>query len=277
MFWKIYSWFLAVMLVAGHFSSLTENLTVVRVIDVPISLVGLLGLFACSYKKKILDKRFWRIFLVLLIGWDILCEFLKENISFTSIEDIVILVIAYLITLPEYIAIYKYAFTQRIQWDKPQPSNEEVEFVANEDEGPHIAHTVIPEGCKAVQESPTILRRYLSTFIDGIFILLVFVAVSLTITTDSAIGNYVRVSVFFIMFFFYEPIFTCRFCTIGQKITGIRVRTYGGYQKISIPAAYLRVFIKILLGLISLLSIPLTKDRRAIHDFASGSIVIMAT
>lgn len=125
-------------------------------------------------------------------------------------------------------------------------------------------------------ESPTILRRYFSTFIDGIFILSVFIAISFAIDGDSTFGNYARVAVFFIMFFFYEPIFTSRFCTIGQKITGIRVRTAVTYDNISIPAAYLRIIIKIFLGFISLLSIPLTKDRRAIHDFASGSIVIMA-
>ncbi len=125
-------------------------------------------------------------------------------------------------------------------------------------------------------ESPTILRRYLSTFIDGIFILSVFIAVSYAIKADSIIASYARIAVFLIMFFFYEPIFTSRFSTLGQKITGIRVRTIESYENISIPAAYLRIIIKIFLGFISLLSIPITKDRRAIHDFASGSIVIMA-
>ena len=124
--------------------------------------------------------------------------------------------------------------------------------------------------------SPTILRRYLSTFIDGIFISSVFIAVSFAINTDSTFASYTRTVVLLSMFFLYEPFFTSRFCTIGQKITGIRVRTVVNYKNISIPAAYLRIVIKIFLGFISLLSIPVSKDRRAIHDFASGSIVIMA-
>ena len=124
--------------------------------------------------------------------------------------------------------------------------------------------------------SPTISRRYLSTFIDGIFISSVFIAASFAITSDSALASNTRVAVLFIMFFFCEPIFTSRFCTIGQKITGIRVRAIGTYERISIPAAYLRIVIKLFLGFLSLLSIPITRDRRAIHDFAAGSIVMLA-
>ncbi|MBE0597419.1 MAG: RDD family protein [Desulfuromonadales bacterium] len=135
---------------------------------------------------------------------------------------------------------------------------------------------VMPKGEIAMLESPTILRRYLSTFIDGVFILSVVIFASLAIDSDSALAGYARIAVFLGMFFLYEPIFTSRFCTLGQKITGIRVRTFGSYENISIPAAYLRIIIKILLGFISLLSIPFTKDRRAVHDFASGSVVIMA-
>lgn len=127
-----------------------------------------------------------------------------------------------------------------------------------------------------MHESPTILRRYLSTFIDGVFILAVFIFSSLAIKSESAIADYARITVFLGMFFMYEPIFTSRFCTLGQKITGIRVRTNDSYEKISVPAAYLRIVIKIFLGFFSLLSIPFTKYRRAVHDFASGSVVIMA-
>jgi len=134
----------------------------------------------------------------------------------------------------------------------------------------------MPKKGIAMFESPTILRRYLSTFIDGVFILFVFIFASLAIDSDSVLAGYARIAVFLGMFFLYEPIFTSRFCTLGQKITGIRVRTIGSHKNISIPAAYLRIVIKLLLGFISLLSIPFTRDRRAIHDFASGSVVIMA-
>jgi len=63
---------------------------------------------------------------------------------------------------------------------------------------------------------------------------------------------------------------------LGQWIMRIRVSQLPDFEKISIPSAYIRTLMKIFLGLISLFTIPITKGRRAIHDFAVGSIVITA-
>jgi uncharacterized RDD family membrane protein YckC len=76
------------------------------------------------------------------------------------------------------------------------------------------------------------------------------------------------------MFFVYEPFCTSFSCTLGQKLTGIRVRMLSSYERISLPRAYLRIVVKLFLGLISFFSLPFSKNRRAIHDFAVGSIVI---
>jgi len=125
-----------------------------------------------------------------------------------------------------------------------------------------------------ISESPTILRRYLSTFIDAVFISVIFIAVSFIFQGDSSYSNIARVGTLYVMICIYEPFMTSCFCTLGQKITKIRVRTATTHEHISIPAAYLRVVVKILLGLISFFTIPISKNRRAIHDFASGSVVI---
>ena len=121
---------------------------------------------------------------------------------------------------------------------------------------------------------PSILRRYMATLIDGCFILIAFFAVSYVLDQKSEISDYIRVITIFLLFFAYEPICTSRFCTIGQKLAGIRVRKASNSERISVPAAYLRMLIKIVLGFISLLAISFSKDRRAIHDFAAGSIVV---
>jgi uncharacterized RDD family membrane protein YckC len=123
-------------------------------------------------------------------------------------------------------------------------------------------------------QSPSILRRYLSTSIDGIVILVVFIVVSFAVTSSSAFAASTRVAAFLGMFLIYEPVLTSYGCTLGQKITGIRVRKLATLQRISIPAAYLRILFKVFLGFLSLLTIPCTRDRRAIHDFISGSVVI---
>jgi uncharacterized RDD family membrane protein YckC len=55
---------------------------------------------------------------------------------------------------------------------------------------------------------------------------------------------------------------------------GIRVRTVSKLERIFLLQAYLRIVVKIFLGFISFFSIIFSKRKRAIHDFASGTIVV---
>jgi uncharacterized RDD family membrane protein YckC len=121
---------------------------------------------------------------------------------------------------------------------------------------------------------PTILRRYLSTFIDGLLIIIVLLVVSYVFGNNTGASAHIRVGILIFMIFIYEPLCTSLVCTVGQKITGVRVRKRFLHENISIPAAYLRIILKILLGFISFITILFTKDKRAIHDFAVGSVVI---
>jgi len=114
----------------------------------------------------------------------------------------------------------------------------------------------------------------MSSIIDGMFIFLAFILVSYVFDQENQISDYIRVGTILFLFFVYEPICTSKFCTIGQKIAGIRVRKIGSLEKISMPAAYIRIIAKLFLGIISFLAIVFSRERRAIHDFAAGSIVI---
>jgi len=120
---------------------------------------------------------------------------------------------------------------------------------------------------------PSIIRRYFSTFIDGIFAIGIFVLFSYILDTENTAATKIRVGIILFLFFVYEPIFTAYFCTLGQKITGIRIRKYSTGNRISLISAYLRIIVKIFLGIISFFTIPFTKNKRAIHDFAAGTLV----
>lgn len=123
-------------------------------------------------------------------------------------------------------------------------------------------------------EYPTILRRYLSTFIDG-WLVLISLFILPYFIGDRENTLYFRLIIVAVVLFCYEPLLTSKFCTLGQKIMGIRIRKFGNYKKLSFPVAFLRVTIKGLLGFISLFSIIFSKDKRAIHDYVSDSIVIL--
>jgi uncharacterized RDD family membrane protein YckC len=124
---------------------------------------------------------------------------------------------------------------------------------------------------------PTILRRYLATFIDGMLILTVMILTSYIFSHDTDLDRILRVSIILSMFFIYEPFFTSKICTLGQKIMGVRVRNFANLERISLFQAYVRIIVKILLGIISFFSIIFSSKKRAIHDFAASSIIIEAT
>ena len=125
-------------------------------------------------------------------------------------------------------------------------------------------------------EYPTILRRYFSSFIDWSFVLLTFIVSSYIFHQETKMASLIRIGIAVTMVLLYEPLCTSKFLTLGQWIMRIRVRRLSDFERISIPTAYIRTFVKIFLGLISLFTVPVTKGKRAIHDFVVGSIVINA-
>ena len=125
-------------------------------------------------------------------------------------------------------------------------------------------------------ELPLIKTRYFSMLIDT----LVIVAISLGITSlfenVGEVPDYIRGIMFLVVFFLYEPILISTGCTIGQLFTDIRVREFKDpTKKIWIFNAILRLLIKGTLGWISFFTVTFNTNRRAMHDFASGSIVIV--
>ena len=135
-----------------------------------------------------------------------------------------------------------------------------------------------PEAGNVITEIqyPSIVRRYLSSFIDGMFIIVACIIVSYIFQQNNDITVKFRVGLIILLAVTYEPVCTSKFCTLGQKITVIRIRRLPDYKRLGILSAFLRSIVKLFLGLISFFTIPFTKKCRAIHDFASRSIVIYA-
>ena len=123
---------------------------------------------------------------------------------------------------------------------------------------------------------PTLIRRYVATAIDAVFILSAIILISYLFENAGETGVKVRVGLIMLLFFVYEPLCTSRFCTLGQKIMGVRVRRYPSLERISLLTAYARIFIKGVLGLLSFFTLPFSQKRRAIHDMAAHSIVVFA-
>jgi len=72
----------------------------------------------------------------------------------------------------------------------------------------------------------------------------------------------------------YEPLLTSFACTAGQLVMLLRVRRASDLKRPGLHRTVLRWLVKWLLGGISILFLPSQKQRRAIHDLASGTIVV---
>ena len=124
-------------------------------------------------------------------------------------------------------------------------------------------------------EYPTLVKRIQSSFIDG---LICFALIGILVALASTINdNNVPLKIIAIALgASYEPLMSRYSCTIGQRLTGIRVASMEQGKKIPLVLIYIRFVVKNLLGWISFLTMHANKERRAIHDFIANSVVISA-
>jgi uncharacterized RDD family membrane protein YckC len=125
-------------------------------------------------------------------------------------------------------------------------------------------------------EFPSLLQRVKAVFVDVLVMLLVFALTAQIIGIVGEVPDWVRASVLLFMVYLYEPVCVSLFGgTLGHFLIGLRVKQAGKPdKKLSILVAMFRFFMKTILGWISFLTIGSNNHKRAIHDFASGSIVL---
>lgn len=125
-------------------------------------------------------------------------------------------------------------------------------------------------------ELPRLVSRIKATFIDFLILLFVFAISSVIIDAIGGAPSFVRGAILIFMVYLYDPIFTCLYGgTIGHRILGLRVALYDyPEQKLSIIRSSVRFIVKYTLGWISLFTVTASDEKRAIHDFASGSILL---
>jgi len=89
------------------------------------------------------------------------------------------------------------------------------------------------------------------------------------------VPDWIRIVLFFGIWGIYEPVCTSLGYTIGNFAKQIRVRKVSDTRKrINIIQALFRYLLKFSLGWISFLTMHLNPQRRAIHDFAAGTVMI---
>lgn len=124
---------------------------------------------------------------------------------------------------------------------------------------------------------PTLVKRIQSSFIDLLFIVLLMLPASrLLDSLGEGAPEWINIVIFLALWGVYEPLCTAIGCTVGNWVTGIRVRRSADIRKkIPIWAAYARYALKCLLGWLSFITIHFNPERRALHDLGAGSVVVL--
>lgn len=128
-------------------------------------------------------------------------------------------------------------------------------------------------------EKPLLVTRIKATFIDTLVVILFAVTLFYIFDAIGPVSNWVKAACFFLAMI-YDPLFTSTSRTLGQRMMNIRVVDHealvndGELRRINFFKALFRIFVKGILGIISFFSIHLNEEKRAIHDYISGSIVI---
>ena len=122
---------------------------------------------------------------------------------------------------------------------------------------------------------PNLLRRYLGAVIDLVTVILIVVSMGKLGLFEGR--NEFGAFVFLLVLVNYEPILTTFLCTAGQAAMRFRVRDVTSGGRAPIWRLYIRVVVKAVLGMVSFLTLPVRRDRRAIHDLAAKTLVVEAS
>ena len=123
---------------------------------------------------------------------------------------------------------------------------------------------------------PSLVSRIKALFVDFIFLLVIFAGTSLLINAIGGVPDFIKGSIAIFMLCLYDPLLTSVLGgTLGHKAMGLGVRRYNDPErKISFGHAIVRFIVKGFLGWISFLTVTSNKRKRAIHDIASGSMML---
>lgn len=125
-------------------------------------------------------------------------------------------------------------------------------------------------------EYPGVALRVKAVVADSAILLISMISISFAFSRFEVVDDTLRIAAFLFVFVLYDPLFTSLFGgTIGHKMNGILVKRGSDYDRnINFLQAFFRFLLKAFLGWISLLVVSGNEERKAIHDFAAGSVVL---
>ena len=125
-------------------------------------------------------------------------------------------------------------------------------------------------------EFSSIFPRLKAAFIDAVVMVALMYGATDILSLFDVVPNYIRILIAVFIFVLYEPNFVSLFGqTVGHSRINLIVRQEEDIKKnISFFKALIRFTLKFFLGWLSLLTVPGSVKRQAIHDAVVKSVVI---
>lgn len=122
---------------------------------------------------------------------------------------------------------------------------------------------------------PRLIERVKALIIDGFILVPLIILAGYLFSFFEDAPGYLRGAVFVLILFLYEPILVSFGGTIGHRVMGMKVKSNSNRNKnLFFLLAIFRSAVKYILGWISLLTILMHKENRAMHDLFSNSIML---
>ena len=127
----------------------------------------------------------------------------------------------------------------------------------------------------SVRIYPSLLTRMKSNAVDGIALLIGTFIIAALLKNVEGIADWLRDTLLFGLWGVYEPLCTALGGTLGNYVMNTRVRCRENEAKtINIFQAYVRFGTKLIFGWLCFVTMNTNDQKRAIHDFTAGSVVI---
>jgi hypothetical protein len=108
--WKVYFIiFVLSLFLTEVYLKLYSGFKLHEYLDLPLSVLALVGLFGLAFGKKILSANFWKIYFFVYLVWDTSFLFINPYIS-SSKFNFTTSLFAFIVMLPLYVGLYFYGF-----------------------------------------------------------------------------------------------------------------------------------------------------------------------
>jgi hypothetical protein len=113
--WRIYAVLWALLWAVGCVFTIRDELGVLGVADIALSIPGVVGLFGYAYRHRFLTRRPWSVWAILLPLWDLTYAFALNRPSDGAGR--IGMALGLLLCVPEYVALWRYAHRSEVVWN----------------------------------------------------------------------------------------------------------------------------------------------------------------